>query len=434
MNKTVLKLTLIGMPILILYGCVLEDIPAAGSSCEATYVKDENDTECVFGVCPRYDSYLENKHCPPDIPKCIQDEKGAFYCGKVCPSKYHPSDFREGLESECEPDTAEHCGTTDNNCLNDEEHAGWVRAICNADKKCEATKCSDTYVHTGADCLTAAECCGMFCRDCTRVKGKVCSGVGEEGECIDKCGTDRIECEKTCIDPQTSNTYCGSKNCTPHPCLTGQECVNGKCECQAGTQPCGQDGACADVMNDVSNCGACGNDCTKTTGWLSGKCVEGVCVPTICAINYHLEGMVEENQSCVQDSVEACGSQKINCAESVTHWLSGRCEEGRCVPEQCTDGLVAYVNYCVEPGSECGGIVCGPHEVCEHGSCQCDEGYEKCGEICYNLKESMEHCGECGHACNVEYADNQCVEGECIFDCHDGYIKNTDGETCRLRQ
>ena len=435
MTKPTSEILILCMSVLMYQGCVLEEISEYGSRCEAAYVIDKSGTRCEFGACPGYDNALKNKFCPHDVPLCIQNEKGEFYCGVKCPKKYHPYQPDTEYASECELDTKEHCGKHDVNCL--DKNDGWLDAICNSEQQCEATRCSDAYIHTGTDCLTAAECCGKFCKNCTLVTGRVCSGIEQESTCVSGCGEGYIQCQYACVDPMTSNTYCGSsEKCEYQPCGSGQKCEGGKCVCQAGMKPCGQNGSCVDVMTDESNCGACGEDCAKTSGWLSGKCIEGQCVPTICASNYHLDETVEGEKKCFPDKVEACGSAKVNCTTSVDGWISGRCEQGHCVPETCAEGLVPYVNYCVKPGSECGESVCGPHEVCEHNICTCEKGYERCNDdgICYDLMANNEHCGECGRRCDVQNANNQCVQGKCKFECHEGYIVDSDGESCRVRQ
>ena len=421
---------------LIICGCTLDEVSERGSDCEAEYVWGPV-KNCKSEECPEYNKYLDKQQCPPDAPMCILDDEGRYYCGFDCPVRQHHVKDAEKNSSECEPDSADNCGEEGVDCLNVDGHEGWIAAICNALHECEATQCQDSFIHTGNDCVTAARCCGEFCQDCTRVKHKVCSGTGKNAQCVDLCGEDEFECGGTCIDPQTSNTYCGQSSCNiTKGCSTAQQCQEGKCVClKEGTVNCakdGENGTCVDIQSDASNCGECGNDCSKTAGWLYGVCVKGQCRPEICLANYHIE-KVDGAAKCVKDSEDACGIDGIQCSKSVKGWESGRCENGRCVPEKCSENFELFDDACVKPGTECGDATCKVNEICEDGSCKCGEGYEECGDGCYDINHSVNHCGACGNACDVANAVSECKGGECVFTCNPGYIKNEDGTGCRKR-
>jgi hypothetical protein len=66
----------------------------------------------------------------------------------------------------------------------------------------------------------------------------------------------------------TDRTNCGGCG---NVCITGQNCVTGRCECPAGQQVCGM--ACANVLNDAANCGACGTMCPMGQVCSAGRCV-----------------------------------------------------------------------------------------------------------------------------------------------------------------
>ncbi|MCL2778105.1 MAG: IPT/TIG domain-containing protein [Polyangiaceae bacterium] len=91
----------------------------------------------------------------------------------------------------------------------------------------------------------------------------VCSSGG-------RCLPWMIDCNGECIDPKTSNTYCGaSGDCQGAnagvTCISGQFCSNGMCvvNCPGNSIPCGTGSSayCAYTQVDRVNCGACGTIC-----------------------------------------------------------------------------------------------------------------------------------------------------------------------------
>ena len=92
-----------------------------------------------------------------------------------------------------------------------------------------------------------------------------------------------VSCGGTCIDPKTSNAYCGA---------------NEYCE------------------NFVA--------CKETE-----TCFNGRCRPTNCEPDEHHYDVV-----CEKDSADNCGEHGVKCAEKVEGWKSGRSEERR-VGKEC---------------------------------------------------------------------------------------------------
>ncbi len=107
------------------------------------------------------------------------------------------------------------------------------------------------------------------------------------------CSLPEISCGGTCVDPSTSQDYCGATgNCTGANAGTscndtpamGAHCYAGVCGCPPGTgqesgycQTCSApttllcSGSCVDPTTNA-NCGTCGNACTGTQTCVSGMC------------------------------------------------------------------------------------------------------------------------------------------------------------------
>ena len=100
----------------------------------------------------------------------------------------------------CEADTVAYCGNAGIDCTSAIE--GWQDGVCEAGA-CVATICKDGYA------ITTSKTCEKFCK----INGQV------------KCGEE-------CIDPATSQDYCGAdEKCGNYtPCGDYQICENGKCK------------------------------------------------------------------------------------------------------------------------------------------------------------------------------------------------------------
>ena len=147
--------------------------------------------------------------------------------------------------------------------------------------------------------------------------------------CVDsqppqECKTDGlVKCDGTCIDPKTSNIYCGA---------------NENCENYT---------SCKD---------------TET-------CTEGRCRPTKCESDEHFYDVI-----CEKDSLENCGEHGLKCANTVAGWKSGACTQGRCEVLQCIDGFHVDANTgkCVQDTNTCCGASCTKctsEEYCISATC-----------------------------------------------------------------
>lgn len=155
---------------------------------------------------------------------------------------------------------------------------------------CPAQDCGVTFVwlpdQCACGCPPPSEKCGdtMCCPS-----GSVCDAAGGSCQCpsgTTLCGDSCVpECASgsnlnytTCqCETQTScgsgetlcNGACVSINCSPSQLFDSTQCmcVN---RCSPGQGFCG--GSCIDIVNDRTNCGACGNACQTGVPCIAGTC------------------------------------------------------------------------------------------------------------------------------------------------------------------
>lgn len=140
---------------------------------------------------------------------------------------------------------------------------------------------------------------------------------GGEGDPV--CGVEQTKCGAACVDLLSNPNSCGACGVA---CASGEACVAGSCDCQAGLDLCAS--GCAALGSDGANCGACGNSCD---GGL--VCSQGTCGDSCLA---------EETQcgsSCVDVSSDA-----LNC---------GACGNA------CGAGNACTLGVCDEPATSTGG-------------------------------------------------------------------------------
>jgi hypothetical protein len=181
--------------------------------------------------------------------------------------------------------------------------------------------------------------------------GTMMGGDGSSGGC-------KVMCGGMCSDPKTDNANCGKCG---NACPVGASCVQGSCQCMAGTLCMG---ACVDLQTDVKNCGRCGAACGgDDAGSLQGggmwTCKAGTC--------------------------------DITCAAPKT----------ACVPNGCFDLQKDNTN-CGTCGNDCGG------NLCLSGNC-CQTGEVNCNNTCTNTQTDANNCGMCGNKCMT----GSCTMGKC---------------------
>ncbi|MBO4350392.1 MAG: SH3 domain-containing protein [Proteobacteria bacterium] len=415
------------------HGCILENIDEIefGVKCQdVSYILD-NGEYCLHTACDEYDLYMDEGHCPVDFD-CIQNPNGEFFCGNECEKGYHEYQPEGQDYAVCEEDSTENCGVHGNNCLKKE---GWRNGTCE-DGNCKLIECRGAYQPVDNECKSLRQCYGPNCKDCTLVAGYVCS----DDDCVEsKCKTsNEILCDGICFDPTSNVSYCGSDDhCEPHECRSDQVCIDSECDCKDHADEC--EGECKDHDTDLKHCGECNHDCLQSEGWLDGICSEGKCIAQACQEGYHTEEAEEGISVCVEDSPEACGSTDNNCMTYIPGWQDGQCVQTECIVEECQNGYFiqldeddSALNSCIENSDDhCGSMdkQCADDHFCntELGFCACEGELYECEDgLCYDIQTDPLNCGACSHICHRENATEDCVEGQCVFECHEDYIECDD--------
>ncbi len=204
-------------------------------------------------------------------------------------------------------------------------------------------------------------------------------------------GSGAMMCGAVCVNSQVSTMHCGACG---NACPAGINCVNGECNCAAGTVACG--GSCVNTQTNITNCGRCGNMCPAGI-----NCVGGVCM---CPA-----GTTACGGTCVstQSNTMHCGMCNNVCAmgQSCT---GGSCQCPMAAPQTCAGACVNVTS----DNNNCGacGTICGANRVCTAGACACSGALMACGAACVDLATSAANCGACGRACGATQA---CVASVC---------------------
>lgn len=160
--------------------------------------------------------------------------------------------------------------------------------------------------------------------------------------------------------------------------------------CPESDTRCGNN--CVNLQTDASNCGQCGNACTR-----SEDCRNGICAAsdgeTTCP-----EGQTRCSNACVNTA-----SDVLNC---------GECDQICALDEECAGGQCVAVDQ-VDADVE-----------------TCPAGQTRCEAICTDLQTDEANCGACGTTCA---AGEECVAGTCTPPaptlCPEGQVR-CDG-TCK---
>lgn len=310
----------------------------------------------------------------------VCEEEQTCYLGQCFSIKTECSENQHMYGNYCEDNSLEHCGMHDFACA--KEKLGWKEGTCE-NGKCVPSECAENF-HLGEDgCVADTNlCCGAACQTCGA--GTVCW----DGECQSNCGEGMVVCS------------------------TG----------------------CAIIQHDAMHCGACDTPCQpeNVDNSVSVVCSGGVCLAETCAVGFHLVA-----GRCQADDLDNCGKQGWSCQQNVSGWASGECRLGVCVPTQCVATYHMTEDNKCEPdtnlccGSKCES--CGANKVCSNGVCasNCSTGLELCSDGCANLTSNNAHCGSCESACNSTTVPNStesfCSHSKCkASKCRKGYHIEND--------
>ena len=454
-----------------------------GGHCKANPCTNSSETACLVGEENKcFNINATNKdHCGACNYKC-SEHKVTNATSDVCKAGKCQYTCNTGFVNVGGGATADTIKCIDPR--NDYNHCGKLDANTYEDcSKNPGTKCVDGVCTL--NCPTGQQDCGTHCLNFTELN-------------IDKCNNGTLVClkdfenvdgkvENGCeVNLKTDSNNCGIKG---KKCENGY-CNNGTCQttnCPQNELPCGENGACENVVNNVNHCGYCGNTCSGTTSVCSNrKCVEcvddgqcsgdktrcnnlsGICQE--CLISDHCEiqnslyvscevgscnliacksgfHKSEDGKSCVEDSPKACGSTISDCTE-IANSNEVACNAGNCEVKSCTDDnhVSADKKSCVQNSKEaCGSAtndcttIANSNEVacnagnCEVKSCTDDNHVSADKKTCE--ADTIKACGPKIDDCTKVITGNVdgviCQGGECkVSTCKEGYEVNGDQTEC----
>lgn len=276
---------------------------------------------------------------------------------------------------------------------------------------------------------TTPDACGASCEPCGPTADSCVEGQCACGASSPCSGTDAACCGGACVGTSSDPDNCGGCGvvCDPNRTNVSRSCNQGICEysCKAGWGRCGADadapGCNTDLLNDINNCGACGNACTATDGAAGVACVQGQCQVTSCLAGRDNCDKKYANgcEVDVTSDVNNCGT----CAQTCDAVANGSpvCNGGQCKPN-CNSGFADCdgifgtgceidttkdTNHCGACGDVCSVPANTSTVACSASTCQlgpCKAGYENCDhnydtgcEI--NLTNDINNCGACNNKC-----------------------------------
>lgn len=454
-----------------------------GGHCKANPCTNSSETACLVGEENKcFNINATNKdHCGACNYKC-SEHKVTNATSDVCKAGKCQYTCNTGFVNVGGGATADTIKCIDPR--NDYNHCGKLDANTYEDcSKKPGTKCVDGVCTL--NCPTGQQDCGTHCLNFTELN-------------IDKCNNGTLVClkdfenvdgkvENGCeVNLKTDSNNCGIKG---KKCENGY-CNNGTCQttnCPQNELPCGENGACENVVNNVNHCGYCGNTCSGTTSVCSNrKCVEcvddgqcsgdkkrcnnlsGICQE--CLISDHCEiqnslyvscevgscnliacksgfHKSEDGKSCDEDSPKACGSTISDCTE-IANSNEVACNAGNCEVKTCSgdNHVSADKKSCVQNSKEaCGSAtndcttIANSNEVacnagnCEVKSCTDDNHVSADKKTCE--ADTIKACGPKIDDCTKVITGNVdgviCQGGECkVSTCKEGYEVNGDQTEC----
>lgn len=273
-----------------------------------------------------------------------------------------PGEVCDAGACRCAPGTLD-CVALCANVADDEANCGACGNECPVGGICEAGRCvcpageincGDACVDTTSD---PANCgaCGEFCAGAC-ISGACDCGVLEECELAAWRGGGSV-----CTDTDFDAENCGDCNIV---CLADQYCAAGACACRPGWIDCPAGGwlDCTNADTNPRACGACGVSCGDEV------CVDGACAADCPAEDERCElGWAPDYCADLDNDVENCGACANPCQ------VDDLCVEGECTDyhpafgcdacpcDTCAEGT----SCCTFPGTEADPFaVCVEADVC----------------------------------------------------------------------
>lgn len=271
--------------------------------------------------------------------------------------------------------------------------------------------------------LCIASLCSVIIAGCTWHEDEYNKYVSDDGS-IEKCPNDDvsgellfievpnknnsdptipkiIRCAETCTDKENcSNSEEDDPSCKIESCVP---LTDSRCSDYAGSfehKLCPKNTECLvwQTVNDYLYCSKpiiechTANDCEGMDGWISGDCEENKCVAAECDTRYHLT----DQNKCEDDTVDHCGTSRTKCSDlENTNALSFKCENSICVPFECQIGYHLSTQ-------ENGSTICEEDDVDSCGGINCSETYPGWNDGSCETKPNMN---------KVQCSAKQCKEG-----------------------
>lgn len=293
------------------------------------------------------------------------------------------------------------------------------------------TACSSEEVCVGGQCVDPNDCraepgrCNGFTY-CDASTGDCLRGCAVDAQCgtDERCDTELHECVctgdlvrcplefGTCVDTSTDLAFCG--DCTT-TCPFNNVCSDGVCV-------------------DLGDCRTNGIGCTGFSfcDATTGNCVRGCLLDEQCgAPNEACD--VELNDCVCQDGFERCPPVVGDCVDTQTDLTyCGDCDTSCSTGEVCEDSVCLDPTDCRTNGIGCTGFTycddstgtclpgCAVDTQCPDlndrcdlstNTCECNEGFSRCGVQCVDLQTDTGTCGDCTTACQP---GETCERGACL--------------------
>jgi hypothetical protein len=320
---------------------------------------------------------------------------------------------------------------------------------CDPGNVCSAGKCGLSCAKDQVNCngkcidpLTDNGFCGAS-GDCMGANaGKACDpgNLCSAGMCGLTCAKDQLNCDGKCIDPKTSNTYCGAKDdCKAAnagtKCDPGNVCSDGKCgvACVSGQIVC--NGKCIDPKTDNAFCGAkldcagmnagikcpagqtcdgngkCATSCLGTQVLCGGKCIDPKTDNAFCGASGDCLGLNAGSKCASGQVCDGNGKCATSCLG--TQVLCN----GKCIDPNTDNTYCGATGDCMGAND---GTTCNAGFVCTNKVCtlSCQAGLINCGGKCIDPNVDPSFCGaklDCSGAnAGVKCSNNEaCSAGVC---------------------
>ncbi len=292
----------------------------------------------------------------------------------------------------------------------------------------EPIACDDGDVCTVNDCIPATGECAFMPVDCS--DGLFCNGVESCDRAAGGCQAGSDPCpDDGCIESQDTCIPCDGDGA----CESDEDCDNCPTDCFSGMAICGN-GVCE--AGDGEDCVSCEADCNGVQNGPPGNrfcCGDGdgegplSCRDSRCSTAGWLCTAVPFPPSCCGDGDCTGTETRRNCLIDCSCTGAADCDDDdACTVDHCTDGTCTYQAVSCADGNACTADTCDPADGrCTHQEVGCDDG-----DAC--TVDSCDPIGGCGTAPRVCDDRDPCTADGCdpLTGCAHLPLDCDDGDPC----